>query len=45
MISDKCPNCNTKLHEGQHKFSDGYYKVKYCKNCGFREEKPENLNN
>lgn len=37
----KCPECGSILHEGQHKFDDGFYLIKYCKNCGFREEKPE----
>lgn len=35
-----CPDCKQKLHEGQHKYADGLYNVKYCKKCGFREEKP-----
>jgi len=35
-----CPDCKRTLHEGQHKFPDGYYTIKYCKECGFREEKP-----
>ncbi|MBS3140220.1 zf-TFIIB domain-containing protein [Candidatus Woesearchaeota archaeon] len=34
-----CPECQSKLHEGQHKFPDGIFVVKYCKNCGFREER------
>ncbi|MDO8643237.1 MAG: hypothetical protein Q7R76_06710 [Candidatus Woesearchaeota archaeon] len=38
-----CPECKEKLHEGQHKFADGFYTIKYCKQCGFREEKPENI--
>ena len=41
MIKDVCPDCGSKLHEGQHKFTDGLYLVKYCKECGFRDEKPE----
>ena len=41
MIKDNCPDCGSKLHKGQHKFSDGYYEVIYCKECGFRSEKPE----
>lgn len=36
-----CPECNKKLHEGEHKFSDGAYKVRYCKDCGYRQEIPE----
>jgi hypothetical protein len=39
-----CPECKEKLHEGQHKFSDGFYMVKYCKKCGYRSEKPVDLN-
>ncbi|HIG96314.1 TPA: hypothetical protein HA249_05510 [Candidatus Woesearchaeota archaeon] len=35
-----CPECKHPLHEGQHRFNDGLYTVKYCKQCGFREEKP-----
>lgn len=38
-----CPECGHELHEGQHKFSDGLYFIKYCKNCGYKEEKPEDL--
>ncbi len=34
-----CPECKHELHQGQHKFADGLFTVKYCKNCGFREEK------
>ncbi len=37
---EKCPKCQSKLHQGEHKFSDGKYSVLYCKNCGFRLEKP-----
>ena len=40
-IGDNCPDCGNKLHKGQHKFSDGYYEVIYCKECGFRQEVPE----
>lgn len=42
MVGDSCPDCGSKLHKGQHKFSDGFYFVVYCKECGFREEKPLN---
>lgn len=38
-----CPECGHELHEGQHEFRDGFYMVKYCKNCGFKEEEPEKL--
>jgi predicted RNA-binding Zn-ribbon protein involved in translation (DUF1610 family) len=41
MLKDNCPDCGSKLHKGQHRFSDGLYYVVYCKECGFREEKPE----
>lgn len=41
MIKDNCPRCGKPLHKGQHKFDDGYYEVAYCKECGFRQEKPE----
>ncbi|MDP3989643.1 MAG: zf-TFIIB domain-containing protein [archaeon] len=37
---DHCPECKKQLHEGQHKFSDGMFKVWYCKSCGFRKEVP-----
>lgn len=36
----ECPECHQKLHEGQHKFADGFFEVWYCKNCGFRKEVP-----
>lgn len=36
-----CPECGSELHEGEHHFADGPFLVKYCKNCGFRSEKPE----
>ncbi len=36
-----CPECGDQLHEGQHKFDDGLFLVKYCKKCGFRAEKSE----
>ena len=26
-----CPECGDQLHEGQHKFDDGLFLVKYCK--------------
>ncbi|MBT3262078.1 hypothetical protein HN992_03875 [Candidatus Woesearchaeota archaeon] len=39
-----CPECKSKLHKGDHKFSDGPYDVKYCKNCGYRSEKPLSKN-
>tara|TARA_Y100000310_G_scaffold335563_1_gene417898 strand:+ start:2682 stop:2807 length:126 start_codon:yes stop_codon:yes gene_type:complete len=35
-----CPECNEKLHEGEHKFQDDAYQVAYCKKCGFRRETP-----
>ena len=35
-----CPDCGAKLHEGEHRFKDGEYAVKYCKQCGFRKEVP-----
>jgi len=38
---ENCPECGSKLHEGEHKYSDGAYKVSYCKKCGFRSEKPD----
>ena len=44
MERKNCPECGNKLHEGQHKFIDGNYKVLYCKNCGYRNEIPEKLN-
>ncbi len=34
----KCPDCKKPLHEGQHKYPDGIFLVKYCKDCGFRSE-------
>jgi|TARA_Y100000310_G_C20127385_1_gene554258 hypothetical protein len=40
MLKENCPDCDAKLHKGQHKFSDGLYDVAYCKECGFRTEKP-----
>jgi len=39
-MQTNCPDCKDKLHVGQHKFSDGMYDVKYCKNCGYRDETP-----
>ncbi|MBS3126948.1 zf-TFIIB domain-containing protein [Candidatus Woesearchaeota archaeon] len=39
MITN-CPECKQKLHEGQHKYTDGLFTVQYCKNCGFRKETP-----
>lgn len=33
-----CPDCKKKLHEGQHHYADGMFKVQYCKGCGFRNE-------
>jgi len=36
-----CPNCKAKLHFGEHKYSDGRYKIYYCKKCGYRSEKPD----
>ncbi|MEK6839313.1 MAG: hypothetical protein AABX72_00050 [Nanoarchaeota archaeon] len=39
-VLDTCPECGTKLHQGEHQFKDGKYVVKYCKRCGFRREKP-----
>jgi hypothetical protein len=39
MERKQCPDCKKRLHEGQHKFSDGMYKVSYCKACGYRSEK------
>ncbi|MBT4334619.1 hypothetical protein HOD61_02275 [archaeon] len=35
-----CPDCNSELHEGQHRFADGLYYVISCKNCGFKKETP-----
>ncbi len=35
-----CPECKEKLHQGDHKFSDGEYQISYCKKCGFRSERP-----
>lgn len=35
-----CPDCKSKLHIGQERFKDGLFLVEYCKNCGFRLEKP-----
>ncbi|MEK6901941.1 MAG: hypothetical protein AABX37_06360 [Nanoarchaeota archaeon] len=35
-----CPECQQRLHEGQHKFSDGMFLVQYCKKCGFKKEVP-----
>ncbi len=37
-----CPDCKKHLHEGQHKYADGMFKVFYCKDCGFRKETPLN---
>ena len=37
---NNCPECHKQLHEGQHKYVDGLFLVKYCKNCGFRKEIP-----
>ncbi len=37
MLKD-CPECHKPLHEGQHKYADGLFHVKYCKDCGFRKE-------
>ncbi len=37
---ENCPDCKKSLHSGQHKFADGMYNVKYCKDCGFRKEVP-----
>lgn len=39
-LGDDCPDCGSSLHKGQHKFEDGFYFVNYCKQCGFRDEKP-----
>jgi len=39
-IGEFCPDCNFKLHKGQHKFKDGPYFVISCKKCGFRYEEP-----
>ncbi len=36
----ECPECHHPLHEGQHKFADGFFEVWYCKKCGFRKEVP-----
>ena len=38
---ENCPECNEKLHHGEHKFSDGVYEIRYCKKSGYRQEKPE----
>ncbi|MDP3916736.1 MAG: zf-TFIIB domain-containing protein [Nanoarchaeota archaeon] len=38
--TDICPSCKTKLHKGEHKYSDGIYEVNYCKKCGYRREEP-----
>jgi predicted nucleic-acid-binding Zn-ribbon protein len=38
---EKCPECGNHLHEGEHKYPDGEYKIKYCKKCGFRSERPD----
>ncbi len=36
-----CPDCKkAKVHVGQEHFQDGLYLVEYCKECGFRAEKP-----
>ena len=35
-----CPDCEKRLKEGQHRYADGVYLVKYCKKCGFRDEHP-----
>tara|TARA_Y100000310_G_scaffold202483_1_gene202694 strand:+ start:31728 stop:31886 length:159 start_codon:yes stop_codon:yes gene_type:complete len=35
-----CPDCPSSLHVGQERFKDGLYAVEYCKQCGFRFEKP-----
>ena len=40
-FKENCPECKEKLHLGEHKFSDGVYKIRYCKKCGYRQEKPE----
>jgi len=39
MLSN-CPDCQKPLHEGQHRYTDGLFKVLYCKKCGFRKEVP-----
>ena len=35
-----CPECNKPLHQGQHRYADGLFEVRYCKECGFRKELP-----
>lgn len=40
-VRHNCPECGEVLHEGEHHFDDGPYYVKYCKNCGYKTEKPE----
>jgi hypothetical protein len=40
-LPENCPKCGKKLHQGEHKFSDGEYNVAYCKTCGFRSELPQ----
>lgn len=39
-MQKSCPECSHILHEGQHKYADGLFKVFYCKKCGFRKEVP-----
>ena len=41
-MQEKCPECKKDLHYDQHKFSDGMYDVWYCKDCGYKKEKPLN---
>lgn len=38
-----CPECHGKLHEGQHQYADGLFKVQYCKKCGFKKAEPSEL--
>ncbi len=40
MTQTNCPECGKTLHQGQHKFSDGFYFVSYCKKCGYKKEVP-----
>ncbi len=38
---ENCPECGHQLHVGEHKFADGEFRIRYCKQCGYRSEKPE----